>query len=176
MPSVVTFWWLPPDEDEFLEYLSGTGEVVALPADCVKSKALLVPKPYKSYIHEHGPTQLLLALQEHVVDCKIDVLSQGQDGVYNISDLESPVLAYQRGELQDRRLGQSNISAYWSFPSQDAAAMIPKHHTFVKWGKKVLSWIRRSTDDKVECNGFSYRSSRRAKQAVVQGKLHAVLY
>jgi hypothetical protein len=90
----------------------------------------------------------------------------------------SPCLIdYRRGRMREpNRLGQSNLSAYWSYPDEGATGLIAKDPEFIRWAKRVFGWVRRYTPERVECQGYPYRATRRVREAVDRGVLEAVLY
>jgi len=83
--------------------------------------------------------------------------------------MRSCLIAYNRPLFRNgNELGQSNICADWRYLEEDQARVLAKDEDFVKWGKKVFTWVRKATLEEHELNGFPYRATKRAKQAFVE--------
>jgi hypothetical protein len=175
MPTVVTYWQLPYDERDFLAFVESTGPVVAVPTHWAKGSEEFIPEPLSAFIQRHDPDQLLLGLEGHV---QAAVQAREIDGtlVFGVPHMKSCVVSYGRGRLRGGKLAQSNLSAYSQYPSQDASQLLDKDQEFVTWAKKVLNWVRKATPERVECNGYPYRATKRVADAVREGKVEVVLY
>lgn len=176
MPVVVTYWQLVEDEQEFFEFLAGTGAVVAVPNHWVKSKAELAPRSIAAYFGEVDPPQVCLGLEAHVLQATIEPQKQNGEEFFSFAQMSPCMITYSRGRQCDRKLGQSNVSAYLEYPSTVEQKMVNKVPEFVAWTKKVFTWLRRKTPEQILCNGYPYRATTRAKSAVDRGELIAVLY
>lgn len=174
MASVVGYWQLPEDEREFLEYLESTGQIVAFPPEGVLTAAEVQPESIRSFIESRDPSGLEfgpMELQEVPVPMQI-----GEERRFMVTAMRHCVIGYRRGRLYDGTITQSNLCAYSSYLADDCSHMVSKRPEFLSWSKKVLRWVRKRTTDKVECNGYSYRATRRVKAAVTAGELRAKLY
>jgi hypothetical protein len=177
MAAVVTFWQLPEDEKKFLDFLLKTGNVVAMPAESVKIKKELVPQPIVPYIEQHDPVQLQFALERFAKQTEIEVIEHNGEKYFRRDYMSPCLISYRRGRCGDgKKLGLSNLSAYWDYPNEDNTKLLVKDPEFIHWAKKVFNWVRRATPARVECNGFPYRATKKFKEAVCEGKLEAVLY
>jgi hypothetical protein len=176
MPAVVTFWQLPEDEKDFLSFLLTTGNIVAIPDCWVKLKEDLAPKAVVSYIGEHDPGHLRLALEGHALQAVIETKELRGDPFFALDSMRSCVMTYSRGKLRDgNKPAQFNLSADYTYPNRDGTILLDKDREFVRWAKKVLSWVRQATPELVECNGHRYRATKRVRDAVREGRLEVVL-
>jgi len=174
MPEVVTYWQVPDDESEFLAFLEGTGLVKAVPASWTETSEELAPERIRSFIERHDLAQLLFGkgeLQDEIISQRF-----GDKLLFGVPEIKSCVIGYGRGKLHHGTVTQSNLSVHWEYAGDDASRLISKKDDFVKWSRRVVNWVRKMTNEKVECNGFSYRATRRVKEAVCSGTLKAVLY
>lgn len=177
MLSFVTYWQLPPeDENEFLDFLQSTGTILSLPAHWAETKEELVPQPIATFIERHDPDQVLFGIEEHVLHEAPEVREFNGNIRFGIPVMKSRIITYRRGKIREGKLAQSNISAYLDYPAEDASRLILKSTDFVGWVKKVIDWTKKATSERIERNGHGYRATARAKTAVCEGKLEAVLY
>ena len=172
MPAVVTFWQLPEEEQLFLTYLESTGTVLALPDHWVKKKEDLSPRPIRAFIADHDPDQLLFGLEEHLAQIPVERWEyEGQWGYQGPSAMDSCLIAYHRPKFRDeKKLGQSNLAAYWTSLDESQSAIIDKDPEFVRWGKRVFAWVRRHTPEQHQ----RYRTTKRAKEVVENGVVELV--
>jgi hypothetical protein len=176
MAAVVTYWQLPEDEKDFLSFLQGTGNVLALPDRWVSSREELAPRPIPAFVDQYDPNQLLFGLDSHVTTLRIE--EHRVDGAprFALPHMEPCVIAYGRGRLCDGKLAQSNLSAYWSYPSRVGLGLVKKDPEFVAWARHVMGWVRRATPKRLICNGYPYRATSRAANEVAGGRVQLVLY
>lgn len=175
MPAVVTFWQLPEDEKDFFRFLQTTGNILALHSGPVEKQEDLGPLPLASFIEKYNPYQIIIG--KYIYLEKLIIQSYYYNGatMYRVPYMEHCTLIYTRANIRDSMLPQSNLCAYWDFPSDDGKMLIKKDQDFVKWGKRILSWVRRATPERLECNGFLYPATRRVRDAVSEGSLGLVL-
>jgi len=141
MPSVVTFWRLPEEEAEFIDFLTSTGEVTWVPWQKVRDRALLEPQPLETLTTE-DPDSVLIGLRDTLGEIPVNTLEEGS---FAVVATEVPMLIYQRGKWRGpNKLGSSNLSGEWIVLTRDGRR-IDQPEKFVKWGKKVLQWVRRQT-------------------------------
>jgi hypothetical protein len=176
MPAVVTYWQLPDDEKEFLDFLLSTGSILAVPSHWVEAKEELVPQPIASFIEHYDPDQLLFGLEEYVLRPAIERREFDRKLLFGVPCMKPCLITYSRGKLRNGKLPQSNLSAYLDYPSEGASKLLRKEQDFVRWVKKVMGWVRKFTPEQAECNGYPYRATKRVSNAICEGKLEVVLY
>jgi hypothetical protein len=176
MPSVVTYWQTTEDESDFLRLLRSTGGAVALSASWMNTKDELVPQDVEAFLDRYDPDQLLLAQDEDAFLQEIESREFHGDLRFGIPPMKACTIAYRRGKLRNGRLGQSNISAYLDYPTDDRLGLITKPDKFVRWVNNVIGWVRNATPERIECNGHAYRATKHVKAAVLEGKLEVSLY
>jgi hypothetical protein len=176
MPSVVTYWQSVEDETDFFRFLQSTGDVLALPANWMETKEVFVPQHVEPFVNRYDPDQLLLTQEGNGFLWEIERRQFDRDIRFGIPIMTSCVFAYRRGKFRNGKLAQSNISAYLDYPTEDKSSLVAKPDQFVLWVKKVIGWIRKATPERIECNGYPYRATRRVKTSVLDGKLDVALY
>lgn len=145
MASVVTFWQLPEEEPLFLDYLESTGDIVGIPWCKVPDRALLEPRPLRALISQE-PDSVLVGLREVLVELPINTFNEDGSKTYAVATSKVPMLMYSRGQWRaENKLGRSNIAGDWTTVSEDKRRIIDKPEAFVKWGRKVLAWVRKHT-------------------------------
>jgi hypothetical protein len=176
MRSVVTFWQLPEDEKDFLAFLLTTGNIVAVPSHWVKKREEITPQPIVSYIEKHDPIQLAFGLERYALQAVEAQVFEGEV-LFGVTIMTACLIGYSRGRFRDgNKLTQSNLVAYWDYPSADSTELIAKDPEFVTWAKKVFSWVRKFAPRQVEYNGRPCRATRRVKDAVQKGQIELVPY
>ena len=176
MASVVGYWQVADDEQAFLEYLSTTGDVVAISGAWLESPDLFEPVPIADFIERDNPSGLLFGLRKLFDMDKYDEREFEGRKQFCIPHMNSNSIGYDRGLLAERRLPLSNLSMYSSFPDASVTAMVTKNREFLAWAKKVMNWARKRTPEKLFCNGYPYRATRLAATAAAQGHFEPVLY
>jgi len=177
VPAVVGYWQLQEDEDDFLNYLVTTGDIVALPARGVKAKQELSPQPIVQYVRRDNPSQFVFGQKHHALTAEIESKETGGEIYFILAYMDPCLIMYQRGRTRDgNKLGLSNLAAYWTYPDKDGRTLLTKDEDFIKWAKKVFAWVRKHTPEQIHCNGFPYRATKRAKEAATSGAMEAVLY
>lgn len=130
MSASVQYWRLPEEEGDMIAYLRSLGPVMALPVRRVAAAEQLVWRPVEETLCERDPS-FLITLEPFVALMK---LHHGEDGVA-ASVVRTPALLYTRGQLvEPNTLSQTSLSADWEDKPAD----------FVRWGKKVMQWVRRT--------------------------------
>jgi hypothetical protein len=176
MPLVVTYWQLPEDERDLLDFLQTTGSIVALPAHWAESEKDLIPQPISVLIERDDPDQLVFGPEEHISQSAIERREFGGSTYFGTNQMKSCVACYRRGKVRSGKLAQSNLSAYLEYPTEDASKLVRKDDVFVRWIRSVTGWVREHTPERIERNGSRYRATARVKAAVEEGQLEAVLY
>lgn len=175
MAQVVTYWQLPEDEDRFLRFLESTGNIFAIADAWVETRKELDPRPIRDYLREHNPRQMFFGFADDVSNGIESRLFDGHPRV-GVASMTACVIGYARGQERNGSLCLSNISAYWEHPDENASQMIRKSPSFVTWGKKTMSWLRANTPCRLECNGYPYRATKGAEDAVNNGLIGLALY
>jgi hypothetical protein len=129
MTATVQYWRLPEEEQDMVDYLRSTGSIMALPVRRVAKPEDLVWKPVDEALLEPDAS-FLLTLAELVPQMQ---LHQNEEG-YAADVTKTPALLYARGQLvTPQRLSSTSLSAEWDDEPAD----------FVRWGKRVMQWVRR---------------------------------
>jgi hypothetical protein len=93
-----------------------------------------------------NPDCVLIGLQETLGELPINVFSDGLSPSYAVIAFDAPMLMYRRGKWHDKnKLGESALSGQWTTVSADGTTLIDKPAAFVKWGRKVMNWVRKQT-------------------------------
>jgi hypothetical protein len=177
MPAILTYWQVPEDEKEFLDFLLSTGKILVLPNAWVKTREELVPQALLSYIEKCDPDQLKFGLEHHVRGSVVEERTFDDQVYFGITTMRSCVVSYDRGRLRDgNHLGQSNLCAYWDYPDEGTMTLTQKNPDFVKWAERVFARVRGIATECLDCNGHGYPATSRVKKAVEKGDLKVVLY
>ena len=171
MPIVLTFWQLLEEEDEFIEFLKGTGDVIAVHSGAFKNRETLDPEPIDAFIIKYDPDQLRFGLKHLFSGSEIIRKDFEGELLYAVEPMKPCLVSYNRPKFRDGKLGQSNLAAYSTFPNVQATALIKKDPEFIKWTNKIVSWMRKRVRHKIELNGFPYPATEKAKAAFVERKL-----
>src|SRR5205807_2252619 len=130
----------------------------------VKTKEELAPCSILQYVHQDNSNQFLFGLEHHALAAQIELKDKDGEKYFGLAYMSPCLIMYGRGRTRDRnKLGQSNLAAYWTYPDKQTRTLITKDVDFIKWAKKVFAWVRRHTAEQLECNGYSYRATKRAK-------------
>src|SRR5689334_9176303 len=98
MPTAVTYWQLEDDERDFLDFVSSTGNVVAMPDHWISSEDELRPSPLTEFL-SRDPAQLLIGLKDQA-RIAVRQLHEKEGVKYqSLSDMNSCVVNYRRGKL-----------------------------------------------------------------------------
>jgi hypothetical protein len=172
MATVLTFWCLPEEEADFLDYLC-KWEIYAYPPDAFPSIAEVKPRPIQILIKEQNPSQFDFGPKQFLSKNDIGdrrLLDGGH--AYGSSLMQGHTIGYRRPYRRiGGGLGQCNLAAYWKYPNAEATGFIEKNPEFIKWAKKVFSWGRKWTSERVMLDGYAYPATKKVKQLVEQNKL-----
>jgi hypothetical protein len=172
--AVVGYWQLPEDEREFLNYLDGTGQIVAMPHSWVRTPAEMAPEDIESFITRLDPSQLYFGPAE--LQDEIEAKRFGDEILFGVPAMKASVFHYARGRVRGGELALSSLSVYSQYPSDDEARLVSKGDDFIKWSRRILNWVRRKASEKIEYNSYPYRATRRVKNAVSDGALRVGFY
>ncbi len=171
MAAVFSYWSLPEEEADFLDYLKAW-DIHAYPPQTFPKTSEVKPAPLEEFL-KLNPSQISFGPNE--------LLSEGDigprdivDGVqrFGVSAMQSHTIAYNRPFFHDGgALGKSNLCAYWKYPAPDLSGFIEKDPEFIRWAKKVLGWCGRRASEKLMLNGYPYPATKRVKELVEQKKL-----
>ncbi len=157
MPSVVTFARMPEEEGAFVRYLSKSGDVWARAACGVTAGIIAEGLPVAEFFALLGANPPEETNTRVALGFKGDVLSS----LPLVSDSPNPdivsscLLQYSRGLYHaGGELAQCNVHYYSGFYRGEA--YITKPDEFLRWGKRVLSWVRRRSPKKVRVHRCNY--------------------
>jgi hypothetical protein len=170
MPTVITYWQLPADDNDFITYLCRTEGAVMIPNKPVPDRAMLLPRSIIE-LRRCKEARVDLSVDRFVASLPVDAMLHKGTELFSIRLMEACTIGYRRPYFRDGKLARSNLAAYWEYPNSDATSLIPKDAEFVSWAKRVFAHVRRMTPEKLELNGYPYRATRRAKQAFDAGEI-----
>ncbi|MGZ3417085.1 MAG: hypothetical protein ACXVEE_04425 [Polyangiales bacterium] len=143
MTASVQYWRLPEEEVDLVTYLQSVEQTMALPLRRVATVEELVWNPIEDALREPDasflitPARFVPAMQVH----------RDERG-FAASVVTTPALLYSRGiYVTPQCLSSTALSAEWRYPAVDIRTMVDHPADFVRWGKKVMTWIRRSVPD-----------------------------
>lgn len=185
MPSVITFWQLPEDEQRFFSYLHRTGNVLALPNKLPETREEYVLRDLPGYLAERDPDRLYIGLETELLHAPVEPfearITDARGGVtpkrlYRIDDRKAGVIIYDRGRIQEGLLTHSNLVAYFDFVQEPEHVMRWKSDEFIHWAKRVFGWVRRHTPERCEVDGYPYRATSAVRAAVDAGRIQLTRY
>jgi hypothetical protein len=160
MPSVVTFWQMPSEEEKFFRYLARfDARAIRHPEDVADPEKIRAV-PIKSLIGRKDAERVYLTLPS-MLEKPLSLQKWNQDKPgesvrYTIS-YSFPAIIYDAGTLEENRLSQSNVSCDLSQSLSEV----------VVWMRRVLGWLRRATPHWCEFEGC--RVTELAMQASIGG-------
>jgi hypothetical protein len=131
MTATAQYWRLPEEEADLIAYLRSLGSIMALPVRRVVSVEQLVWKPVEEALVEPDPS-FLITPEAFVGQME---LHQDERGIAP-SVVRTTALLYTRGQLVSNTLSQTSLCAEWA----------GRPAGFVRWGKKVMQWVRKVPD------------------------------
>lgn len=162
MASVFTYWQLPEEEAEFLDFLDSTGIVVAYPNHGVKTPQEADPQPIRVFWAKNAPLRCMLGLDSNKASTVLEFKSQGDEQFYSVSLMNSCVIGYSRPNFRNgNHLGQSNLAAYLQYSDGSK-----KPDWFWKWTNQVFRWAKKKAADKQEYHGYFYPATQRVVEEV----------
>jgi hypothetical protein len=172
MATVLTYWCLPEEEIDFLNYLS-KWDIYAYDPTFFLSLSDVKPVPLTTLIVEQklpdvyfGPKQFL---SEKDIGLRTHLNGVAQYGVHSMN---AQTIGYRRPCFRvGGELGKSNLHAYWKYPNAAVTGFIEKDPEFIKWAKKVFGWGRKWACERVMHNGYPYAATKRVKQLVEKNEL-----
>jgi len=128
------------DEQEFMEFLRSTGDIVVLPLYSVHKDFQPVealPDPYsgKSW------SQFWLFNRSVSKNLRIDLFSQQRH--YAIDTLASSVIEFSRSSVKDRMMGRGRIWADFTYFDSEKKVILLKEPAFKEWYETIARWIRK---------------------------------
>jgi hypothetical protein len=171
LANVLTFWQLPEEEEEFLDFLLSTGVVVAYPNHWVMTSEETEPQPLRRCLAQSNPKQCLLGLDSDAAHVVVGAKSQENEHFLSVDVLASCLIGYSRPQFRGEcKLGQSNLSASLQYPSAEE-----KPDWFQSWVKNVFAWIKKRASKKYKHQGYSYPATHLAVQRAEEGRVELVL-
>ena len=158
MASVVTFGQLPEEEPAFLAYLQTTGDIRARAVNDDPGAPQYAPQPVALFLEKHAA--------QIVAYSKVAIYLGFRGDIFNptlttherksIDPMGSRYVRYDRGQFRTaEELASSNLCFYrGSFQGQ---TWIAHPQSFLKWGNKILSWMRRRTPELVPVDRCNYK-------------------
>src|SRR5215471_4000827 len=172
MADAVTFWSFPEEEPAFIEFLESTGPVVGVRKGKVPDKAQLHLSPLRSLLAE-GVDSVLVGLPALVGELPIRAYPEPAGESWAVLFTRIPVLTYDRAIWRSpERLGSSHISGSWTILSDDKTQVLDQPAEFVKWGRKVLAWVRKQAPESRELSG--HRITRKVSEAIKSSGIQLV--
>jgi hypothetical protein len=164
---------MPEEEEAFLDFLEGTGAIVAYPDHWVRSEVEVSPSPLRSYLAAHDPVQLDLGLEAHVEDVTIENQWKSDEQFFYLSTIRSCLIGYSRPCFRNgNQLGQSNLAAYLDFLKDGALQLKPDW--FQSWVKQVFTWAKKHAKKKCAHQGFSYPATPLVLKLVEEKQIEVV--
>jgi hypothetical protein len=138
MTATVQYWRLPEEEADMIAYLTSLGPTMALPVRRVASAEELVWRPIEEALRDDDDS-FLVAPAELTPQMKLHHNAQG----YAADVTSTPALLYTRGRLVANQLVFTSLAGAWDHLDDDNT-VIDKPIEFVRWGRKVMQWVRRA--------------------------------
>ena len=148
-----------------------------MPSQWERTKEAIAPRPIISYVEQQNPSQLFFGLDRHAHEATIESHERCGERFFAVAAMSPCLITYNRGKLREsKKLGLSNLCAYWEYPSKDAKTLLDKDPEFINWAKRVFGWVRKLAPKQIEINGRACRATDRVKDALRTGSFEAVLY
>jgi hypothetical protein len=139
MTASVQYWRLPEEEADMLAYLQSVAPTVALPVRRVATVEALVWKPIEEALCEPDAA-FLITPARFAPEMKVHHNEEG----FAADVVATPALLYTRGRfVTQQRLSSTSLCADWDYLADDDKTVVDKPADFVRWGKKVMQWVRR---------------------------------
>ncbi|MEJ7598239.1 MAG: hypothetical protein WKG01_10045 [Kofleriaceae bacterium] len=138
MTATVQYWRLPEEEADMIAYLTSLGPTVALPVRRVASVEALVWRPLEDALRDDD-NSFLITPSDLASQMKVHHNAQG----YAADVTSTPALLYTRGRLVANQLVFTSFAGSWDHLDDDHA-VTDKPIEFIRWGKKVMQWVRRT--------------------------------
>ena len=143
MGRQVNFYMNQEDENEFLEFVKGTGKVDIL--------------PYKSQTSTFEPLEKLpdpfsekfsggLWLFNRGVSSNLLVEFVPTQGYYSINPLQSSVIEFTRSGVKEKYLRRGRLWAEFTYLDKERMILLPKEPEFGKWYDAIAKWVRGKYD------------------------------
>ena len=160
------------EEAAFIEFLESTGPVVGVRKGKVPDKAQLHVSPLRSLLAE-GADSVLVGLPGLLGELPIRGYLEPAGESWAVLFTRLPVLTYRRGIWRSpERLGSSHISGNWTILSDDQTKVLDQPAEFVKWGRKVLAWVRKQAPESREFSG--HRITKGVSEAIKSSGIQLV--
>ena len=123
---------MPDEEAALVAHLCAREPVVATPIRRVDAPELLVWLPVDVALREPDAS-FLVTPARFAYEAKVARV----DGAFLASVVATPAVLYTRGHFDGARMSSTSLSAEWAGMPAD----------FVRWGKRLMQWVRRTVPD-----------------------------
>jgi hypothetical protein len=128
------------DEDEFLDFLRSTGNVIILPTTSSTSEfAQLYALPEASQTE----ATRRFWLQNTTINLPLVTVLSEQGGYYLIDGFQSPVVEFLRSFTISGMILPGRLQADMTYFDSDKQDLAPKPREFRRWYESIESWIRK---------------------------------
>jgi hypothetical protein len=172
--AVFTFWQLPEEEGDFLDYLESTGPVVACPNHWVSTEAEASPADLRPYLAKYDPDTVKLGLSSHLEEVVIQKITEKDKPVMFSTDLmTSSLVGYTRGRITGAgQLERTILAAYLDLPEEGGTL---KPAWFRRWVKKIFAWVKRRASGTCTLRGFAYPATPQVLKLLDDRKIQLAL-
>ena len=143
MTASVKYWRLPQEEENFVHDLESLEPTLVFPYGVFPNpesvKWVSLREGFASTSH-----RLLLTPERFINSVRTTWIEGATEKGYTVDLGKSAVLYYRRGGLDGNQLSTTALSADWTYLSDDGKAILDHPSDFIRWGKKVMQWVRRA--------------------------------
>jgi hypothetical protein len=174
VPAVVTWYQMPEDDAELLQFIERSGAFNVIPTRIAKNPSDVIETSVSEFMKNKSDTGCSIIVKGAVIRYGIAEYGAPVNRSYGLP-WEAEKVLYDRAFPADNILHASNLCAYWSYLSEDKSTLIEKSPEFRKWANKLFAWVRRHTPERIEYSGYAYRATVRAAEAHRRGEFAAML-
>lgn len=145
MTASVTYWRLPDEESDFVDYLESSAEpVLVLPVRTYSKVEDVRWMPPREAFGSND-SSFLITPAKFAPAARVVRVDRPDGQGFKVHPGKSPVVFYTRGNLAaPNRLYTSAISADWTYLADDDRTFLDHPAEFVRWGKRVMQWVRKA--------------------------------
>jgi hypothetical protein len=126
------------DEEEFLDFLKSTSNVIILPAGSPTSEFAQL-----STLPEASQTARKFWLQNTAINLPLITVISEQSGYYVIDGFQSPVIEFLRSFKISGMMLPGRLQADMTYFDGERQDLVPKPVEFRRWFATIESWIRK---------------------------------
>jgi len=153
--AVFTYWQMPDEEPELIEFMGTTGPVVSYPGHWVRTLVEAKPIRIDRFLIQYNSGPALLGQAAHSTEVIIEPAEKDNQQFFSVNLMNSCLIGYNRSQLRGgNRLVQSNLCAYLTIYKNHVEC--PKPEWFQSWVKRIISWARKRAKAKCTLQGFPY--------------------